>query len=298
MTDGATLEFDRLPPVAPLYLKALIKRSGRLEQPVPDLVARIKGLRARPEHLVRYRKCCGFAPEAHLPVTYPHVLAFPMQLAVLTHRAFPLSLPGLIHTRNLIDWQRPIGIDETFDLTVSIDGPREVSKGIEFDLITRVTNLAGDALWGETSTMLARRKRSGRGSAQHTAHSANAAPKLDFTPRDEAAWQVPADIGRRYAAAAGDYNPIHLGSWPARLFGFPRAIATGMWLQARVAAALHMESRGDAGTLDVSFKKPVLLPATVVFRQGFSADGIPFALTSTDGDIHHLIGEFCPADAS
>ena len=46
------------------------------------------------------------------------------------------------------------------------------------------------------------------------------------------------DLGRRYAAISGDYNPIHLGALSAKLFGFKQAIAHGMWSKARCLAAL------------------------------------------------------------
>ena len=68
-----------------------------------------------------------------------------------------------------------------------------------------------------------------------------------------------ADTGRRYAGVSGDVNPIHLHPLTARAFGFPRAIAHGMWTAARALAAL--EGRlPDALTCDVAFGKPVLLP--------------------------------------
>ncbi len=46
-------------------------------------------------------------------------------------------------------------------------------------------------------------------------------------------WTIPSDIGRRYAAVSGDSNPIHLYNFTAKLFGFPRAIAHGMWTKAK-----------------------------------------------------------------
>jgi acyl dehydratase len=54
-----------------------------------------------------------------------------------------------------------------------------------------------------------------------------------------ARWWVPADAGRRYAPLSGDWNPIHLNALAARLFGFRRAIAHGMWVKARCLAALE-----------------------------------------------------------
>ena len=52
--------------------------------------------------------------------------------------------------------------------------------------------------------------------------------------------------------------------WSAKAFGFPRAIAHGMWTKARCLAALRLP---DAFTVDVRFKKPILLPSTVTFGE-------------------------------
>ena len=77
-------------------------------------------------------------------------------------------------------------------------------------------------------------------------------------------WRVPGDLGRRYAAVSGDRNPIHLHALSAKAFGFPRAIAHGMWTKARCLAALRLP---DALTAEVRFKQPILLPSTVTFGE-------------------------------
>jgi acyl dehydratase len=77
-------------------------------------------------------------------------------------------------------------------------------------------------------------------------------------------WYADSDIGRRYAKVCGDYNPIHLSAVSARLFGFPTAIAHGMWSKAMALAALrgHLPHSGYA--FEVDFRKPVRLPSEVV----------------------------------
>ena len=82
--------------------------------------------------------------------------------------------------------------------------------------------------------------------------------------RPRAEWKLGGDLGRRYAAVSGDRNPIHMHALTAKPLGFPAAIAHGMWTKARCLAAL--ESRlPDAFTVEVRFRKPILLPAKVEF---------------------------------
>ncbi|TMF44955.1 MAG: hypothetical protein E6I24_10230, partial [Chloroflexi bacterium] len=104
-----------------------------------------------------------------------------------------------------------------------------------------------------------------------------------------AIWRVPRNIGRRYAAVSGDVNPIHLNPLAARLFGFRRAIAHGMWLKARCLAAL--EGRlPDALTATVEFKSPLLLPSTVAFSARVAEHGWTIAVSHAATGRPHLTG--------
>ena len=74
-------------------------------------------------------------------------------------------------------------------------------------------------------------------------------------------WTAEHDIGRSYAKVSGDYNPIHLSAWSTRLFGFPQAIAHGLWSEARTLAALQEHLPTANLEITVRFIKPVLLPS-------------------------------------
>src|SRR4029453_3261206 len=87
-----------------------------------------------------------------------------------------------------------------------------------------------------------------------------------------ARWRIPADTGRRYAAVSGARNPIHLNPLAAKAFGFPRAIAHGMWLHARALASLGARP-ADPYRVDVDFKAPVFLPSTVSVSTRPTSDG-------------------------
>jgi acyl dehydratase len=54
-----------------------------------------------------------------------------------------------------------------------------------------------------------------------------------------AEWALPQDAGRRYAALSGDWNPIHLWGWSARLFGLRQPIIHGAHSMARARAELE-----------------------------------------------------------
>jgi acyl dehydratase len=213
-----------------------------------------------------------------LPATYPHMLAFPLQMRIMTERAFPFGVLGLVHIENSITQHRPVSPNERLTVSVQAQDLRDHERGKQFTMAA--TAHVGDELVWVSRSVYLRRTSSGGGSSSKE--------------RDEAApvrghWRVPADIGRRYGAVSGDRNPIHLHDVSARLFGMPRAIAHGMWLKARALAALEPELPATF-TAGVRFKKPVLLPATVAFSTTPHDDGRAFAVHDAQRGIPHLDG--------
>jgi len=224
------------------------------------------------EHLAAYSAVCGFRIGEDLPPTYPHVLGFPLQMELMTDRAFPFALPGLVHIGNRIAQVRPLTVADPLALHVHAGNLRPHDRGTQFDVVTTAA-VAGEVVWTDVSTYL--RRDGGSGAAGE-----HATP-----PAPTGAWRVPADIGRRYARVSGDRNPIHLHPLAAKAFGFPRAIAHGMWTKARCLAAF--EGRlPNAFKVDVRFRAPVLLPAAV----DFSTDGSTFALHHPKSGKPHLTG--------
>jgi acyl dehydratase len=221
-------------------------------------------------HLARYREVCGFPAAEALPLTYPHVLAFPLAMELMTRPGFPFPLPGLVHLENRAEQVRPLPAGEPLDVRVRAEHLRRHERGQAVDLVTVVSS-GTDEVWRERSVYLRVRRAASRGPRQ-------------TAPRPEAreTWRVGTDVGPAYARISGDANPIHTSRLAARLFGFPRPIAHGMWSLARCLATLDDEP----STVEAFFKLPILLPATVTF----SADGPRFALHDAATGRPHLIG--------
>ncbi|MGI5503962.1 MaoC family dehydratase [Lentzea sp. CA-135723] len=221
------------------------------------------------KHLAAYNAVCGFGLRDALPLTYPHVLGFPLQMKLMSGAGFPFPLPGLVHVANRITQSRPLTLDEPLEITVSARDLRPHPQGTQVDVVTSVSGV-----WEGVSTYL---RRSGG--------SGGSGGELE-RPAGSAVWKVPADIGRRYGAVSGDRNPIHLHPLGAKVFGFPRAIAHGMWTKARCLAAL--EGRlPEAVTVDVRFKKPLFIPGRVEFSAVENVHGWEFAVW---GKGPHLVG--------
>ncbi len=280
-------ELESVPNLAALYATAVLtgplRRGGRL----PDVELVLSELAVDRAHLAAYDRVCGFRLADELPATYPHVLAFPLAIRLMTDRAFPFPLPGLVHVRNRVTQRRPLRATERITFRVRAEGLAPHERGTQFDVVTEAS-VAGETVWTDRSTYL--RRGGGSGGGRGDRDRPGTAPE----PEPAAVWRVPGDVGRRYAAVSGDRNPIHLHPWAARLFGFRRAIAHGMWVKARCLAAF--EGRlPDAYTMDVRFKLPVLLPATVAFTSRREGDGWGFAVHDARTGRPHLSGAIEPA---
>ncbi|HZM75895.1 MAG TPA: MaoC/PaaZ C-terminal domain-containing protein [Candidatus Limnocylindrales bacterium] len=204
------------------------------------------------EHLIWYQEVCLFRKSELLPATYPHVLAFDLAMAVMTRSDFPFPVIGLVHVANRIEQRRRLTATDRFTMHVRATDLREHPRGRQFDLVT-TAECDGEEVWRDTSTYLRREK---------------AGPKEprgeEKGPVPQAIWRVGGQVGPAYARVSGDHNPIHTSRLGARLFGFPRPIAHGMWTKARCLAAL--EGRlPEAFTIDVAFKLPIPLPSKVGF---------------------------------
>jgi acyl dehydratase len=235
-------------------------------------------------HVEAYDAVCGFPVKDVVPVPYPHLLAFPLHLALMTDPAFPAPAVGMVHVENSIAQHRPVAVGETLDVAASV-GPAAPHPSGRVFVFTTTVRSGVDVVWESTSTYLRR----GAGDA-----SADRGLDLPEVAPAGVVWRLGADLGRHYAAVSGDYNPIHLFGLTARALGFRRQIAHGMWTLARSVAAL--ENRlPDAVSVDVAFRKPVLLPGTVAFGAQPFADGYAFALRKPHSDVVHLVGRATPA---
>lgn len=264
-----------------LYLRALGKRKISGDR-LPTGGLRCF-LRVDPTNLAAYRRLCHFSDEGRLPPTYPHVVAFNLQLQLLTASDFPFPLLGLVHLHNEIQVLRPLGAIEGLRFAVHADNLQAHAKGGTFDLITEAHDGLG-LLWRETSRMLVRGLK-----LEGETHQSNDEPTSEAP--EVTRWYADSDIGRRYAKVCGDYNPIHLSAATARLFGFPKAIAHGMWNKAMALAALrgHLPVAGYGFAVD--FHKPVRLPSEVVL--GASAAGPQGQLNLTGhGGLLHMTGKW------
>ncbi|MEV6761023.1 MaoC/PaaZ C-terminal domain-containing protein [Streptomyces sp. NPDC051105] len=267
------------PALGPLLARGALRspfKRPAADAPFPRTRLVLPDVRADVDRLAAYERVCGFATgDDGLPVTYPHVLGFPLAMRLMSARDFPLPLLGLVHTSVEIERYAELPGGGTYELRVHIAKLSPHRRGTEATVVIEA-RVGEDVVWASRSRYLARHRttavrggppqegqenREGRGNREGWENREGREP----LPVVEE-WRIAGDVGRRYGAASGDRNPIHLHPLTARLFGFPRAVAHGMWTVARCLAAHGVPERAR---VEAEFRAPVLLPGTVAY----AADG-------------------------
>lgn len=278
-TSTTPIVLNTLPNMPLLLAKAAIKSGHyKVGDSLPAISAQLENMHLDPQHLSQYNKICGFA-EHQLPATYLWTRAFPLIMRILVSKQFPLPAMGQVHLRNQITVHRSFDITKRITLKATVDHSKLSSKGLEWS-IKIIAVVEGESLWSSQSTFLHRCKTEIERSTK----------TIENADGESQQWSLAKDLGRRYATISGDYNPIHLSTLSAKLFGFKQAIAHGMWSKARCLAALDAVTPESGYQVDVSFLKPVYLPSTVNFYAKSITGKQQFCLYDSTGKHRHLQG--------
>ncbi|MES2149467.1 MAG: MaoC/PaaZ C-terminal domain-containing protein [Pseudomonadota bacterium] len=232
-------------------------------------------------HIDAYARVCGFAAAQGVPLTYPQLLAFPLLMMFLASPDCPWPALGTVHLANRIRQHAPLRPGDALRVELATGHLNAHPKGQLFALETRILR-DGDLVWESSQCLLRRDVKAPCGPA--FASSLSTHPPLSV----QAELDAGAGIGRRYARVSGDYNPIHLAALTARLFGFRRAIAHGMWTKARALATLLPQAELGRATATVEFRSPWLLPARALL---WSTGRRHFEVRNSAGSHLHLAGQ-------
>lgn len=240
-----------------MLLRALLKHPVRSSSGQVDATWRLD--RLDPDHLRRYNAAFGFEGDA-VPLTFLYLLAQRAQLATMLARPIPFRIPGLIHVENRLAMHGPVLLDAPLAVTTTLQSPPPAPNGaLHCVLETRAFDGERLAFSCDSTYLVRRGSRAGRTAPQPDAPSGQAL----------GGWTVAHDAGRRYAALSGDWNPIHLWPWSARLMGMRAPIIHGAHTLAKACSLLQAST--DRGIAEVwcRFRQPVALGADVILR----ADG-------------------------
>lgn len=256
-----------MPGVAPSMVAALLRPRAGVPDDTAELQAatlQVGGLRLDQARNAQYRAACGFSPGSDMPVTWPFVWLFPLQLAMLSAPDWPIRPVGLVHLGIDFHLHRPLQAGEEVTGRCRLGASAMTPRGLEFEMLLDLDGTGGEPVWRGQSRVLARGPRNrirsgGRESTNGvTVPALQPAGRITASPRT--AWQ--------YARVSADWNPIHLGWLGARLFGFRQPVAHGMWSVARALAVLGVGDGAQPASVEAVFKAPLYLPMQVAVNIG------------------------------
>ncbi len=288
-------------PHLPVVGTALEPGDGPLA--LPDVAYRVSGVETDglAPHLRDYQRLVHEPASDTMPAGYLHVLAFPLATAVMVRGDFPLPLLGMVHLSNAVEHRGPVRVGDLLEVRAWAENLRPHRRGVQIDLVAEVWPDGGGerALWRGVSTYLAKGFHLPDGSPSGVDGSPERAPSGTWAPPlPTGRWALGPGTGRAYGAVSGDRNPIHLSALSAKAFGYPRAIAHGMYTAARALADVG-NARGDAYRWTVHFGRPVLLPGTVDVAVTPAEDGTGFRYVGWNAPrrLKHFEGGVVPLDA-
>lgn len=197
--------------------------------------------------LSRYQTFFQF-PSGAVPLCFYYPLLQKAQLASML-QCRGLRVAGLIHLSNSLE--RPYTQQDN-DLCGG--GPLEIATTLyTVDDAKGLVLRAEQQVWQQQQLIL----------SGHSDYLLKRAPRRTTTADAKTLIQpgtllqdIPtaADASRAYARLSGDYNPIHLWPWSARLFGQPQPILHGMASAALLSQTLPVQLQ----RLAITFKTPVI----------------------------------------
>ena len=255
----------------------LVKTLTKLELAIPSVTLDAK-------HIAQYAALTGFSASQGVPLIYPQMLTFPLVSAYVVSPECPWPAMGTVHLANSIEQYKSLRSGDTVRVEMSTGELFAHEKGQGFTLDLRILR-NGELVWSATQSLLR------VGVKETSGQPFTSQLALDTTLSCQTEFSAPADIGRRYGAVSGDRNPIHLTAMTAKLFGFKRAIAHGMWTKARALSYLLPADPLERASATVEFKTPLLLPGRAALWTERSDHGAQFEVRDKKGARPHLRGQ-------
>ncbi|MDE2076904.1 MAG: acyl dehydratase [Burkholderiales bacterium] len=279
------LEINKMPGQVALNLGALrasSKRPGKIES-LPEVTY------VRPKVLVdaravsAYAKVCGFKPAHGVPLLYPHMLAFPLSMMLFGSKYYPWPAMGTVHLTHSATQHQRINLGDELRIEMQTGELLSHEKGQIFALRSRAIR-DNAVVWESTGHFL----RVGVKDVSGPPYPSDLTDPAPLSHQSD--FYAGAGIGRRYALVSGDVNPIHLSALTARILGFKRAIAHGMWTTARALSTLMPREPVDQASVVAEFKTPLYLPARTSLWTSRTEERTLFEVRNAKGDKPHLRG--------
>ncbi|WP_448553717.1 MaoC/PaaZ C-terminal domain-containing protein [Thalassotalea montiporae] len=156
-----------------------------------------------------------------LPISYLFIESYRYLGQLLLQAKLPSGLLGLIHISASFEEQQPVSWQQPFDLILSLIGSQASDKGLVYRIRIEMLQNNNVCLVSEHQ-LLDKFKDYQRGERRRQFDVANALSAVAYQPLTPV-------LARKYAKLSGDYNPIHLQPWLAKMLGMHACVIHGMY---------------------------------------------------------------------
>lgn len=234
-------------------------------------------------HIAKYREIID-GMEVHLPLAYFYLPIQRAQVSLMLDRRFPYAIPGLIHTANEMRFHRMPLLGTRLEVHVSVTALHAGGKWPRIAFNADLTQFGGKVV---SCVSEYQTRKAGRNQVASTQGRAGQPVTYPLTT-----WGISASNVRRYALVSGDYNPIHLSSRLARIFGFRSAIAHGMYLVGRSEASIARKTGQQVTAMTARFARPIYLPSRVDLHVEAGIDDGAYVVSSERDHATHVCGRW------
>ena len=189
------------------------------------------------------------------PLAFFYLMAQRAQTALMLDTRFTIAVPGLVHIANNLTQLASINYNEPFDIKTNVN--------VEYkDTGSLIPKFTVDFVQNNIlvihceSTYIAKRKSNKKKSSM--AITDDIKPQVYSYSEN---WEIATNLGRKYATASGDKNPIHSSKFFAKLIGFRNPILQGWYSVSRVVKQCESDFNTTYKNIQVEFKSPIFLPS-------------------------------------
>jgi len=210
-----------------------------------------------------------------LPFAYVASCFLYPTVCLLSQRRYLFPVLGAIQVHNFFRWE-PLQKDEKYQGLLKVQETVNFTRrGAEVTFPQLLLNAEGREVWHSTTTVLVPCRNKLYDRSNETAAAGALTKRVGLVEEMQAqglkpvlvrekTFKTKSDTGRRFAGVVQDYNPIHLFTATAKLFGFKRAICHGMYVGALALEEAMDVWKGEGGKgggagvmeADVKFIRP------------------------------------------
>lgn len=279
--------------IARAAVVALKSASGKAnkaptEVPGPIVTATIP---PRPADLVRdYIRHVGGDPSWYRGQVPAHLFpqwVFPLQARGIEGLQYPIQ--RVLNGGSRLQMNAPLPLDQPFELKVQlVDIDDNGRRAVIHQRAVTSTRTHAEAVVADVYGIVPL----GGGKEGNSSKRKDDRPRVPVVVKELARWRLGTHVGLDFAKLTGDFNPIHWIPLAARTSGFRNVINHGFSTMARAIEGLNRSVfSGDVSRLesiDVQFKKPLVLPAEV----GLYVDDDRVFVGDAPGGPVYLVGTY------